>query len=800
MNRKSRKKRTKEWDLTYTEFNPQEEKLRETLTTVGNGYFGTRGCFESERTSENHYPGTYIAGVFNKVPSIVHGKEIFNDDFVNCPNWLPVEIKIGNGKFTSPLKMKILDYEQNLNLRHGVLERRITFENTKGQVTTIESQRFASMSNKHMACLRFTVTPENYSAPLALKSSLDGTVFNDGVARYRNLNSKHLSLVSRAEFDKGIYLHVKTNESHIRIAVFAKNILSTNGKPLAEKRKIASEDGFIAELMTFDATRGKQYTLDKIVAITTSRDENIANEFSTGLVEIERNRSFEAMLRSHKNAWKSLWEKADMQIEGDRLSQKVTRLHIYHLLCTLSPHNAHIDAGLPARGLSGEAYRGHIFWDSIYALPFFYQRFPEIAKSAIMYRYRRLDAARTYARQNGYEGAMFPWQSSNDGTEETQVIHYNPVSGKWDPDLSCRQRHISIAIFYNVWMYYYHTMDEEFLHSYGAEMLLEIARFWASISTWDARSKRYHIYGVMGPDEFHEKYPNASLEKGGINDNAYTNIMTVWVLERALELAKKLPEEIKSDLAEKINFSKEETKKWHDITHRMYVPITDDGIISQFEGYMDLADIDWDHYRNKYGNIHRMDRILKSEGDSPDHYKVAKQADALMTFFVLPLDEVCRLLKQLGYSVGNEKEFLARNYDFHVVRTSHGSTLSKVAHSAVSKYRDTSEETWKWFLESLESDIHDTQGGTTIEGIHCAVMGGTITIVTRVFAGVSFEEGIIDVNPSLPSHWKKLSFKLLIRGCWYSFEITQDTINVTMDATGKTPVATKVNNTTMNVC
>ncbi|MBD3321187.1 MAG: beta-phosphoglucomutase [Chitinivibrionales bacterium] len=794
-----RKKRNEKWNLTYTSFDPSQEKLRETLTTVGNGYFGTRGCFEGERSSDTHYPGTYLAGVFNKIPSTVHGKQIFNDDFVNCPNWLLIELKTGSGKFTSPLKMKILDYEHNLDLQNGLMERSITFENSRGKITRIESQRFAGMSNPHTACIRYTVTPLNYSSRITLRSSIDGTVFNDGVARYRNLNQKHLAVTGRGAFEGGIFLRAETSQSHVVMELCAKNILRTNGKLLDPSRKTVADDGFVSEQLAFDATKGTSYSMEKIVTIATSRDMNTANVSVAARSALVRQHSFDSIYSRHRKAWKSLWEKADIQIDGDIFSQKVARLHIYHLLCTMSPHNTAIDAGLPARGLSGESYRGHIFWDSIYALPFYTQRFPSIARSAIMYRYRRLDAARAYARENGFDGAMFPWQSSNDGSEESQVIHYNPVSGEWDPDLSRRQRHISIAIFYNVWMYYYYSGDEEFLHSCGAEMLLEIARFWASISSWDSRSKRYHIYGIMGPDEFHEKYPGAPLEKGGINDNAYTNIMVVWVMERSLELLKKLPSHIKYALCDKISFQNDETRKWRDITRRMYVPITRDGIISQFEGYMDLDELDWDHYRNTYGNIHRMDRILKSEGDSPDHYKVAKQADALMTFFVLSLDEVCTLLKQLGYPVRDKKEFLKKNYEYHIERTSHGSTLSKVAHSAVSTYIDTDDETWKWFLESMESDIYDTQGGTTAEGIHCAVMGGTISIINRVFAGISFNEGTVAVNPSLPSHWKRLRFKLLLRGCWYSFDITRDKLHVQMDTAGKCPVSVQVHNTTRNV-
>lgn len=789
------KKRARDdgWNLTYSEYVAKEEKLRETLTTVGNGYFGTRGCAVWERSSEDHYPGTYIAGVYNKVPSTVHGKEIFNDDFVNCPNWLPIDIEVG-GKPLKPFGLEVREYEQNLDMHNAVMSRTLTVKGRDGRETRIETERFASMANPHHAAIRFRITPVNYSDSVALRSSIDGSVYNDGVARYRNLSSHHLSPMASGAIDKGIYVHVETNQSHTDIVMCARNDFSDGVMPVTAERTTDKAEGRAAETLSFKASEGRTYILDKIVTVATSRDENTASAIDTARTQLARATSYDAMLEAHKRQWHELWDMGDIKIEGDPFSQKVVRLHTYHLLVTASPHSIHIDAGMPARGLHGEAYRGHIFWDSIYVLPVFYQRFPQIARAALMYRYRRLDAARNYARASGYRGAMYPWQSSHDGSEETQVIHYNPVSGNWDPDLSCRQRHVSIAIFYNVWEYYCYTGDADFLHNYGAEMLVEITRFWASIAQHDEKDDRYHIRGVMGPDEFHEKYPDAPLEKGGLNDNAYTNIMVAWIMEKAIEMVEVLPEEATAALTDRIAYDPSEKDGWLRISKRMYVPLMDDGLIEQFEGYRELQDIDWDHYRNKYGNIHRMDRILKSEGDSPDKYKVSKQADALMAFFVIGLDETVRILERLGYPVGDPGEFLRKNYDYYVQRTSHGSTLSKVAHSVVSRHMSSPEETWRWFLESLESDIYDTQGGTTIEGIHCAVMGGSVNIVSRVFGGITYHEhGKIDISPALPKHWKRLAFKLTFKGVVYSFEVTRTDITVEADSGGANPLVVRVN-------
>ena len=218
-------------------------------------------------------------------------------------------------------------------------------------------------------------------------------------------------------------------------------------------------------------------------------------------------KTFQGVFGPHAKSWKALWQKADIRVTGDRFVQRVLRLHIYHLLVTASSHNTNRDAGMPARGLHGEAYRGHIFWDELYILPFFDSNFPDISKALLMYRYNRLDAAREYAKENGYIGAMYPWQTADDGSEETQEVHYNPESKKWDEDLSRRQRHVSIAVFANTWRYVSWTGDKTFLKDYGAEMMLDIARFWGGIAEYEKGTDKYHISGVMGPDEFHEGTP-----------------------------------------------------------------------------------------------------------------------------------------------------------------------------------------------------------------------------------------------------------------------------------------------------
>ena len=768
------------WNLTYNEFSPKDERLRETLTSVGNGYMGVRGASESSPSSDCHYPGTYLAGIFNKLPSKVHGQTIFNNDFVNTPNWLPIEFRIGGGEFIDPMEQTILSYRQNLDFRQAFMEREIVIQDNLGRISRIASRRFASMANPHLAALRFTLRPVNYSATVEFRTAIDGTIENNGVARYSELASDHLEEIASSSRDGSMLLHTRTNVSHYEIATAAKTVILSHGKPLEIPRTLESETRFIGELFEIDLSPDKSCTIEKLVAIHTSLDSvGGADPVAAAKASLEGISSYDGMFAAHTAAWEKIWDRADITVGGDRFSQKAIRLHIYHMMCTASPHNTQIDAGMPARGLNGEAYRGHIFWDEIFILPFFNTRFPDIAKALLLYRYRRLDAARDYARENGYHGAMFPWQTADDGHEDTQILHYNPANGSWGPDLSRKQRHVSIAVFYNTWRYINETGDTGFLQEYGAELMFEIARFWASIATYSTETGKYHIEDVMGPDEFHESLPGSGRE--GLKDNAYTNIMTVWLLEKALDISKTMDEGALSVLMSKLNLGFDELQEWEKISSNMTVLIDEKGIIEQFDGYRGLKELDWDAYRAKYPNIHRMDRILKAEGDTPDNYKVAKQPDVLMTFYTLSAEEIAGLLERTGHTVPSPDALGRENYAYYEPRTSHGSTLSKVVHCIISSCMEGGHDTaWKWFAEALRSDIADTQGGTTQEGIHCGVMAGTLDTLTRYFAGVNFTNGILSLNPNLPKQWTDLSLQVQFRGSIYRITITRESTSVTL--------------------
>ncbi len=764
------------WKLKYDKFDPEKEALREALCTLGNGYLGTRGAVAESTASKVHYPGTYIAGVYNALTTEIAGRSIVNEDFVNCPNWLMINYRIDDGPWYNRQKVKILSWKVELNMRKGMLSRRFRWQDSEGRITLVECHRIVSMADPHHCALRYSITPENYSGRLTVRSGIDGMVINAGVERYKQLNSRHLEPYAHGTFGKdGVFLQMQTSQSHIRITEALRTLIFCGDKQLRPRQEIICHGRQrIIQQFCFNVKQEHKYTIEKLVSIYTSRDHGVADDCIAAQESVSMVDRFDSMYKPHQAKWKSLWNRFDIEVEGDDFVQQVLRLHTFHLLQTASTYNEDIDTGLPARGLHGEAYRGHIFWDELYAYPFYTLHAPEITRALLMYRYRRLNAAKEYARQNGFRGAMYPWQSASTGEEVTQVIHLNPLSGTWGPDYSCLQRHVSSAIAYNVWTYYETSGDRDFLDRYGAEMLLEIAHFWSSIAKYNEKKKRYEIEGVMGPDEFHEKYPGSN--KGGLKNNAYTNIMAVWVLEKALGLLDSMMEEDRNALMLKTNINQEEIDRWRHIIKRMRVVIDKNGIIHQFEGYMDLKELDWDDYLSRYDNIYRIDRILKAEGLSPDSYKVAKQADTVMLFYVLHQNELKRIFSQLGYKVN--KDIMRKNFDYYIKRTSHGSTLSKVVHAYVAEQLGYEDLAMQFFQDALESDIHDTQGGTTQEGIHVGVMAGTVDLFLRFFGGLAIEEDRIRINPKLPKEWKSIKFKIRYKNIWFSVSITKSAIKV----------------------
>jgi beta-phosphoglucomutase family hydrolase len=778
------------WSLVFENFDQAQEGIREALCTLGNGYFATRGAAPWAQADDMHYPGTYLAGGYNRLTTDIAGRVVENEDLVNIPNWLLLEFRIAGQEWFDARSVKLLSYHQELDLRRGMLLRIISFEDKQGRRSTLKERRLISMDDMHLGALELTLTADNWSAGITVRSAIDGRIANMGAKLYRKFNNEHLEPVEGKIIDEdSMYLLMRTNQSDIRVAQAARLQVFVGGQLLEIPRRVIQEPGYIGQELNVDIRQGETLVLEKLVSFYTSRDQAISEcglEARKAIVQAGR---FDVLMDDHLLPWKHLWRHFDMHIlpadPGYKLNvPMLLRLNMFHLLQAVSPNSIGLDIGVPARGWTGEGYQGHIFWDELFIFPFFNYRMPEITRSLLLYRYRRLNEARAAAAAAGYKGAMFPWQSGSNGQEETQALNLNPRSQRWTPDNTYLQRHVGSAIVYNVWQYYQVTHDIEFMHFYGAELILDIACFWSSIAKFNAQRERFEIHGVMGPDEFHDSYPDSS--KPGINNNAYTNIMAVWVLCRALQVLDLLSDMRRTELMMQLDLSAEEIGRWRDISHQMYVPFQDDGVISQFEGYEKLRELDWEYYRNRYENIQRLDLILESENDSANNYRLSKQPDVLMLFYLFSSEEIGELFARLGYPF--QYETIPRNVAYYTDRSTRGSTLSRVVYAWILARSDRP-RAMGFFMEALQSDVSDIQQGTTAEGIHLGAMAGTVDQLQRVSMGIEARGDILRLDPELPQEMERLDMRIRYRGHSLDLKLTHAVLTIRGHDTAARPIS-----------
>jgi HAD superfamily hydrolase (TIGR01509 family) len=769
------------WRLRYFSYEPSQQKLRESLCTLGNGYFATRGAAEEEAASSVHYPGTYLVGGYNKVRTKSNGQELEIEELVNWPNWLWLKFRAEAGEWVRPNDGDLLGFFQELDVENGVLTRNFKVKDDLGRITSLRSSRIVSMASPHLGAISWEIIPVNWSGKLTIQSGLDGKVSNAGVVRYQMLNGQHLEVIDCREYelpdqDRGLLLIVQTNDSHVQMVQVCRTLVYGNEGRIRFDSEISRSDEAISQNLTVDALEGTPICVEKTVTIFSSRDHAIGSPLAAAKTALERSGRFPDLLKKHSLAWRHLWRRCDIELSDNPYEQLILRVHIFHLLQTISTNTLDWDAGMPARGLHGEAYRGHVFWDELFIFPFYNFRIPELSRNLLMYRYRRLGEARHRAHEAGFRGAMYPWQSGSTGAEETPSVHINPRTGHWLREHTHLQVHVNSAIAYNIWQYYQVTKDREFLSFYGAEMMFEIARFWTDRASFDSSLGRYVIRGVVGPDEFHIRYPGQSSP--GIDNNAYTNVMASWVISKTLEVLSAMEHERREHLCELLELDDKEIAHWDEVSRKLYVPFHDNGVISQFEGFDRLKELDIESYRERYGDVQRFDRILESEGTSTDEYKVVKQADVLMLFYLFSTEELTQIFHRLCYPF--EPSMIPRTIRYYMQYTTHGSTLSRAIHSWVLARSDR-KGSWSLFQSALESDIVDIQSGTTGEGIHLGAMAETIDLVQRCYSGLEPRDEVLWFNPQLPDELPSINMKIRYRGHWISVLITRDRLRVSVE-------------------
>ncbi|MBU0671463.1 MAG: hypothetical protein KJ732_00375 [Candidatus Margulisbacteria bacterium] len=498
-----------DWLIEEKKFHLQQQAKYESLFVLGNGYLGMRGALEEN--PHGSYRGMYIAGVFDKSESYIR-------QIVKAPVWNDFSVWCDGQKFSVD-SCTVLSHRRSLDMRKGILHRVSRLKCPKGRILKIETKRLVFAHQVRGALMCVSIKPENFFGQIKVISGLNGDVTNQGYFPEERI--KHLNVVAMKRDEDRIYLEMETRDNKTRIAMAADTVYLGQGIPIIKVNRMYGEK--FAQEMTFEAKRGKTCDFAKWVSIFTSR-EGYERQLESAATDLLRDMMYEGIdfhLRKHLAAREALWQRADIQIKGDRKAQKGIRFNIYHLLAVKPHHDPTVS--IAAKFLTGEGYKGHVFWDTeIFMLPFYIFNFPEEARNLLMYRYYTLDGALANAAKLGYQGAKYAWESADTGQETTPDFGLRSDGSSVKIFTGDEEHHIVSDVVYGIYKYLRATGDLDFLYKYGAEIILQTARFW--LSRVESRRDRNEIRKVIGPDEFHEH----------VDNNAFTNYLVMWHLEYAV--------------------------------------------------------------------------------------------------------------------------------------------------------------------------------------------------------------------------------------------------------------------------
>ena len=709
------------WAIVEETFEPERLNHKETVFTIGNGYLGIRGALEESHPGEQR--AAFVHGVFDAVPT-------YFSELANIPDFLGLELLV-EGERLSLERGELLAWRRTLNLRNGVLTRRLTWRSPRGQTIELACERFASMANECLVFVRWEVRPLDFDGEIELRASLH--------ADAENLGTLHWTPLAQGRDGAAAWLLSQTRASRIRLAQAMR--LEVDGQPASEFWDTRGQPTLVARKRL---GRNQSLVATKTVALATSRE--CPDPLGEAIAALDAAGDYHREFQRNACEWNKLWAVADIVIEGDERAQQAVRFNIFQLLVAAPRRD--LDSSIGARTLSGFGYRGHVFWDTeIFVLPLFTYTLPEVARNLLLYRARRLDGARRKAKACGCRGAQFPWESAETGDEVTPPWLPHPEDPArlvrvWTGDL---QIHITADIAYAVWQYWLATGDDAFMADHGAEVVLDGANFWVSRAERDPDGS-CHIRNVIGPDEYHTH----------IGDNAYTNALARWQLLRAVEVLDWLREnypQASERLACRLDL---DPGLWREVADRLHVPQPrPDGLIEQFPGFFDLEPIDWAALEPRKLSVQDALGLERT-----NQLRVLKQPDVLMLFCLFP--------------EAYDRRAVQANWDYYEPLTDHlfGSSLGPAVHALVAARLGMVEVAYEHFVRAALVDLEDTRGNAA-QGIHAASAGGVWQAVVFGFAGLRLTPDGPKTDPHLPPTWRRLVFQVVHRGQLHRIELCE---------------------------
>ena len=692
------------WTLSVDGYDPLREGSVESRFAVSNGFLGIRGERATTRGERRVAPArTYVAGLFDTAGDLgaVRG-------LVPAADWLKVRIVLPDGVLVR-CPGDVASHRMTLDLRRGALFSSSRHRDSHGLTLQLRTSRLVSLSQRAVGLQLIQLEIDGAETDIRLEASFEGA--NLGL------------VVDELDRDLGVW---HTGDAGKGLAMATAASLHVAGNELSPTLL-----GPLSAAWSWRARAGQIVSFERLVAVVRSDDRGPGpGDAARKLLGAARRSGSAGVIAAHEAAWAARWQCSDVQVEGDADAQRALRFAAYHLNGAANPADERVSIG--ARALTGDDYHGHVFWDTeIFLLPFYVLTWPEAARALLMYRFRTLDGARAKAAGMGWRGALYAWESADTGAEMTPDHVIGPDRKVVAVLCGKQEQHISADVAYAVWQYWQATGDEAFLLAAGAEILLEIGRFWSSRATLEADGQR-HIRGVIGPDEYHEH----------IDDSAYTNVMARWSIRRALDVGALLrarwPDRWAA-LAGRIGIDDAELAAWRDAAATLATGLDPKtGLFEQFAGYFELEEIDLANYA---GRSVPMDVVLGRARTQAS--QVVKQADIVALLGLLP-DEFP------GASA-------AENFRYYAPRCSHGSSLSRAMHGVVAARLGDCAAALDHFRRTADIDLGDTH--VAIDGgVHIAALGGIWMMAVFGFAGVSLRPEGIAIDPHLPPQWRSLAF------------------------------------------
>lgn len=723
-----------EWEIIEDGFKAENNYRNETIFALGNGYIGMRGNFEEGYTgpSGTGLEGTYLNGFYEseviKYGEIAYGYAEKSQTMLNVTNSKIIKLYVEDEEFHM-FTGEVKEYKRVLDLKEGILKRSLRWRSPKGREVKIEVKRLISFKDKHLAAISYQVTPLNFNGTIRLLSALDGNVTNlttENDPRVGSgLQGRVLSVEDKIIENNFGALIQKTKNTNFTLACAMENEIHAKS---SYKLENISTEFMVGVIYTVEAKKDEKITLNKYISYITSRDlkEELLFTMAKDVANRGKEEGFEKILKHQREFLDDFWYRTDVEIKGDIALQQGIRFNMFHLLQSAGRDGK---TNIAAKGLTGEGYEGHYFWDTeIYILPFFLYNNPGISRRLLEYRYSILDKARERARQMAHKkGALFPWRTING--EECSA--YYPAG--------TAQYHINADIAFAIKRYMEAAEDTDFLINNGAEILFETARLWADLGKFiENKGNKFCINCVTGPDEY----------TAIVNNNCYTNLMAKENLQYAYDAAKWLKEnkiEKYEQLVSQLNLEEEEIEFWKKAADNMYIPYNEElKIYPQDDSFLDKAV--WDFENTPKENypllMHYHPLVIY-------RHQVCKQADVVLALFML----------------GNKftKEEKKRNYDYYEKITTHDSSLSTCIFSIVASEIGYYKKAYNYFMNTARMDLDDYHGNTK-HGIHAANMAGTWMCLVHGFAGMRIYDNTLSFNPYLPESWEEYSFKITYKG------------------------------------